>query len=91
MTRLFVSAFLALRRLAPVVFAAAALIAGAVSGASAQTAPDPLIAKVNGIEIHQSDLALAEEEIGENVQQLPNEDAKREYLVGFLNRVQGVA
>jgi peptidyl-prolyl cis-trans isomerase C len=78
---------LAPRRLAPVVFAAAALLAGAVSGASAQTPPDPLIAKVNGIEIHQSDLALAEEEVGDSVQQLGNADAKREYLVGFVTNM----
>ena len=28
-------------------------------------APDPVVAKVNGVEIHQSDLALAEEDIGQ--------------------------
>ena len=43
---------------------------------------DPLIAKVNGTEIHQSDLAVAEEEAG----QLPpmSPDAKRDYLVQFV-------
>ena len=52
----------------------------------AQTPPDPLIAKVNGIEIHQSDLAMAEEEVG---QQLPQggEDAKRDYLVGIVTNM----
>jgi len=44
---------------------------------------DPLIAKVNGIEIHQSDLAVAEEEAG----QLPpmSPDAKKDYLVQFVS------
>jgi peptidyl-prolyl cis-trans isomerase C len=43
---------------------------------------DPLLAKVNGVEIHQSDLAVAEQEAG----QIPpmSEDAKRDYLVTFM-------
>jgi peptidyl-prolyl cis-trans isomerase C len=43
---------------------------------------DPLIAKVNGTEIHQSDLTVAEEEAG----QLPpmSPDAKQDYLVQFM-------
>src|ERR1035441_9756721 len=43
---------------------------------------DPLIAKVNGTEIHQSDLTIAEEEAG----QLPpmSPDAKQGYLVQFM-------
>jgi peptidyl-prolyl cis-trans isomerase C len=43
---------------------------------------DPLIAKVNGIEIHQSDLAVAEEEAGQIPPMSP--DAKRDYLVQFM-------
>ena len=43
---------------------------------------DPLIATVNGTEIHQSDLAVAEEEAG----QLPpmSPEAKKDYLVQFM-------
>lgn len=43
---------------------------------------DPLVAKVNGVEVHQSDLALAEEEAG----QLPpmSPEAKQDYLVQFV-------
>jgi peptidyl-prolyl cis-trans isomerase C len=43
---------------------------------------DPLVAKVNGVEIHQSDLAVAEDEAG----QLPpmSPDAKKDYLVQFM-------
>ena len=43
---------------------------------------DPLIAKVNGIEIHQSDLAVAEEEAGQIPPMSP--DAKKDYLVQFM-------
>ncbi len=44
-------------------------------------AKDPMVAKVNGVEIHESDLAIAEEEAG----QLPpmSADAKKDYLVQF--------
>src|SRR5664280_3428246 len=43
---------------------------------------DPLVATVNGTEIHQSDLVVAEEEAG----QLPpmSPDAKKDYLVQFM-------
>jgi len=43
---------------------------------------DPLVAKVNGVEVHESDLAAVEEEAG----QLPpmSPDAKKDYLVTFL-------
>ena len=43
---------------------------------------DPLIAKVNGTEIHQSDLAVAEEEAGQIPPMSP--DAKKDYLVQFV-------
>ena len=43
---------------------------------------DPLVAKVNGVEIHQSDLVVAKDEAG----QLPpmSPDAERDYLVQFM-------
>jgi peptidyl-prolyl cis-trans isomerase C len=43
---------------------------------------DPLLAKVNGVEIHQSDLAVAEQEAGRIPPMSP--DAKRDYLVQFM-------
>ncbi len=43
---------------------------------------DPLVAKVNGVEIHQSDLAVAEAEAGQIPPMSP--DAKRDYLVQFI-------
>jgi peptidyl-prolyl cis-trans isomerase C len=53
-----------------------------VAGPVAAQDKDPLIAKVNGTEIHQSDLAVAEQEAG----QLPpmSPDAKQDYLVQFM-------
>jgi peptidyl-prolyl cis-trans isomerase C len=44
---------------------------------------DPLLAKVNGVEIHQSDLAIAEEQAGQIPPMSP--DAKRDYLVQFMS------
>jgi peptidyl-prolyl cis-trans isomerase C len=61
--------------------AALALMLAPATPAAAQD-KDPLIAKVNGVEIHQSDLAIAEAEAGQ-IPPMP-EDAKRDYLVQFM-------
>jgi peptidyl-prolyl cis-trans isomerase C len=61
---------------------AAVLLALSVPG-PAQAQSDPVVAKVNGVEIHESDLAMAEEDIGQNAQQLTG-DAKRDYLISYL-------
>jgi peptidyl-prolyl cis-trans isomerase C len=52
---------------------------------------DPVIAKVNGVEIRQSDLALAEEDLGQNIPPQIQGDAKRDYLVAYLTDVILVA
>jgi peptidyl-prolyl cis-trans isomerase C len=44
---------------------------------------DPVIAKVSGVEIRQSDLTLAEEDMGQQAQQLTG-DAKKEYLLAYV-------
>jgi peptidyl-prolyl cis-trans isomerase C len=44
---------------------------------------DSVIARVNGIDITQSDLALAEEDLGSEMQATPA-DAKREQLISYL-------
>jgi peptidyl-prolyl cis-trans isomerase C len=44
---------------------------------------DPVIARVNGIDIHQSDLAIAEDEIGSNMPTMAPEK-KRDYLITYL-------
>jgi len=65
--------------LALLIAAAGPLQAQNVAGDAAK---DPVVAKVNGTEIHRSDLAVAEEEAG----QLPPmaADAKQDYLVQFM-------
>jgi peptidyl-prolyl cis-trans isomerase C len=65
----------------------AAALAVCASAASAQTPPpaaDPVVAKVDGVEIRASDLALAEEEIGASLPQDASPDARRNYLVTHL-------
>ena len=71
------------RTLALMATAAGAILLGGVIAAFTQSDADPLIAKINGVEIHQSDLALAEEDIGQNLPQ-GSADAKRDYLVSYL-------
>ena len=55
----------------------------AATQARAQAQPDKVIAKVSGVEIRESDLAMAEEDMGQQAQQLQG-DAKRDALVGYL-------
>ena len=52
----------------------------------AARADDAVLARVNGVDIHESDLAFAEEEIGSNMPQMPPEQ-KRDYLVTYLTDV----
>jgi peptidyl-prolyl cis-trans isomerase C len=54
----------------------------AAAGPIAAQDKDPLLAKVNGTEIHQSDIAVAEEEAGQIPPMSP--DAKKDYLVQFV-------
>jgi peptidyl-prolyl cis-trans isomerase C len=44
---------------------------------------DPVVARANGVDIHQSDLSFAEEEIGGNMPQM-GPDQKRDYLITYL-------
>lgn len=44
---------------------------------------DPLIATVNGVEIRQSDIALAEQDMGQAAQQLSPDD-RREQLIAYV-------
>jgi peptidyl-prolyl cis-trans isomerase C len=59
-----------------------ALIASMAPAAFAQD--DPVVAKVNGTEIRQSDLAAAEEDIGQNLPPMAP-DAKRDYLITYVS------
>jgi peptidyl-prolyl cis-trans isomerase C len=81
------------RPLAYAVMAALLFIAPAVSGCSKNSsnssseapasASDPVIARVNGVDITQGELALAEEDVGSEMQAVSPE-AKREQLISYL-------
>jgi peptidyl-prolyl cis-trans isomerase C len=73
----------ALGALALAAFLAAPIAAALAQDKPKDQGPDPVIARANGVEIRQSDLALAAEEIGSNMPQMPP-DQKRQYLVTYL-------
>ena len=72
------------RRLPTTLVVGFAAVMATIAVASAQApASDPVVARVNGVEIRQSDLNLAEEDIG---REMPANDeaGKRDYLVNYL-------
>jgi peptidyl-prolyl cis-trans isomerase C len=89
MTRQIESRGFALRASAFACLAAmlvAALVAAwpvAQAQAQAQAQSDKVVAKVAGVEIRESDLAMAEEDMGQQVQQLEGA-AKRDALVAYV-------
>jgi peptidyl-prolyl cis-trans isomerase C len=77
------------RRMGLVMSAAVfALLLGAAFPLSAQD--DPVVAKVNGVEVRTSDLAFAEEEVGGNLPPVSPAE-KRNYLLAYLADVIIVA
>lgn len=76
---MFLTSPFAVRLLAAV--ALAALLAA--PNASRAEDSDPVVARANGIDIRQSDLALAEEDIGSAMPQMGPEQ-KRDYLITYL-------
>jgi peptidyl-prolyl cis-trans isomerase C len=66
-------------------FAVAALVCAPLAAARAED-DNPVVARANGVDIHLSDLAFAEEEIGSNMPQMPP-DQKRDYLITYLTDV----
>ena len=50
---------------------------------SAGSASDPVVARVNGIDVRESDLAMAEEDLGPELQQLPPEH-RREQIISYV-------
>src|SRR5215813_7281846 len=74
----------------PFPHAFAARLLGVVALAALLTAPiaraedsDPVLARANGVDIRQSDLTLAEEDIGTAMPQM-GPDQKRDYLITYL-------
>jgi len=56
------------------------------TGTQVGTTDDPAVASVNGIQIRQSDLALAEDDLGESIHQM-DPATKREQLIAYLTDV----
>ena len=54
-------------------------------------AADPVIAKVDGAEVRESDLTLAEEDLGSNIPQQLNGDARRDFILSYLTDIILVA
>ena len=52
---------------------------------------DPVIARVDGVEVRESDLALAEEDLGSNVPQQLAGDARRDFILSYLTDIMLVA
>lgn len=69
---------------------AASLLLPRGSALMAQDSSDPMVAKVDGIEIRQSDVALAEEDLGANLPPGATEQ-RREQLVSYLIDIALVA
>src|SRR5260370_1068890 len=70
------------------------LAAGCSKDASSQkqeptataSASDPTVARVNGVEIRESDLAMADQDIGQNLQNAPPE-TQREQLIAYVTDI----
>ncbi len=68
--------------------AGAALLIGSFTAAHSEVqGSDPVLARVNGVDIHQSDLAIAEEEVAGSLPETANEQAKREYLITYMTNM----
>jgi peptidyl-prolyl cis-trans isomerase C len=83
MTRPIESRGFALRLSAFAFLAAMLVSAWPLAPAQAQAQSDKVVAKVAGVEIRESDLAMAEEDMGQQVQQLEGA-AKRDALVAYV-------
>ncbi len=57
--------------------------APAPTTAAAVKSEGPVVAKVNGVEIREGDIKMAEEDIGQQITQVPPE-SKRDYLVTYV-------
>ena len=67
-----------------------ALAAVLAAGLPVRAQDNPVLAKVNGVEIRQSDLAMAEEELGPSLAQM-DPATKKDNLLAFLIDMKIVA
>jgi peptidyl-prolyl cis-trans isomerase C len=63
----------------------AASLAAPAFGLRAQDS-DPVVARANGVDIHESDIALAEDDIGAGMPQM-GPDQKRDYIITYLTDI----
>src|SRR3954465_11756316 len=70
--------------------ALALLAALAMPARSVRAEDDPVVARVAGTDVHQSDLTMAEEDLGSNIPQMTPE-AKKDYLITFVGDMMLVA
>ena len=75
---------------ASLLVSALALAALLLAAPLARAQDDPVVARVNGTDVRQSDLAAAEEDLGSNIPQMTPE-AKRDYLITFVGDMMLVA
>src|SRR5262245_37045038 len=52
---------------------------------------DPVVARVDGLEVRESDVKLAEEEVGSGLPQQATPEQKRDYLISYLTDMLLVA
>jgi len=71
------------RPIVPVFALAVVIAAASINFANAQGA-DPVLARVDGVEIKQSDLAIAEADIGQSLPPQAQGDARRDALLSYL-------
>src|ERR1700730_1089322 len=78
------------RSIALAVTASVLLLASAVGGCSKNSSSevsanssDGVVARVNGVDIKQSDLVLAEEDVGADIQ-AASPEAQRDHLIAYL-------
>ena len=90
MNLLSLSARLGLARVSLLVSALTIVAALALAIPLVRAQADPVVARVNGSDIRQSDLAMAEEDLGSNLPQMTPE-AKRDYLITFVGDMMLVA
>ncbi len=72
-----------LRLMTPVIALAVVIAASGTNFAKAQGA-DPVLARVDGVEIKQSDLGIAEADIGQSLPPQAQGDARRDALLSYL-------
>jgi peptidyl-prolyl cis-trans isomerase C len=63
--------------------ASTAMAAAPAATPSAAKGEGPVVAKINGVEVREGDLKLAEEDIGQQMPPMP-EEAKRDYLITYV-------